>query len=417
MHLALAVVVGVGCAATPLAFGRRGFDHFNLPHRLVVETEAILALGLLAAGTLIYGAEFLRPLRGRLRAVGLIACVFAWTLVSSLTSVSRLLSVQTVIWVAAASVIVLATLLVADRCPGALLLAGLLPVIVNGSLGLLQRTDLYNPLTFEAGLDARQRVTGVVGNPNVLATFLAFGVVAALALALVGSKRLQAVGWLVTGIAVSSILATETLSALGAVAAAVVTLIVLRFRARAIRSILVLAAAAVLIVAFSGPIRHRVFAITQALVSGSFNVALSHRLTGNAVAWEIFRDHPVAGSGPGTFHWLYLPYKMEIDRKYPGMERVTINFGEAHNDHLQTLAVGGAVGYALMLLVLWQVARTSLARPPEHADVYVRWAHLVAMPLVVCFAVVAAVQFPLETAAPSRTLFHFAALAVALGRR
>ena len=52
-------------------------------------------------------------------------------------------------------------------------------------------------------------------------------------------------------------------------------------------------------------------------------------------AWHIFLDHPLAGTGLGTFQIAYPPYETLYDGK-------VVN--HAHNDYLQTLAETGALG-------------------------------------------------------------------------
>ena len=52
-------------------------------------------------------------------------------------------------------------------------------------------------------------------------------------------------------------------------------------------------------------------------------------------AWHIFLDHPLAGTGLGTFQIAYPPYETLYDAK-------VVN--HAHNDYLQTLAETGALG-------------------------------------------------------------------------
>ena len=52
-------------------------------------------------------------------------------------------------------------------------------------------------------------------------------------------------------------------------------------------------------------------------------------------AWHIFLDHPLAGTGLGTFQIVYPPYETLYDAK-------VVN--HAHNDYLEALAETGALG-------------------------------------------------------------------------
>jgi O-antigen ligase len=70
--------------------------------------------------------------------------------------------------------------------------------------------------------------------------------------------------------------------------------------------------------------------------------------------WHIFLDHPILGTGLGTFQMVYPPYETLYDGKI---------VNHAHNDYLEALAETGVLGgfcCAWFLLILFQAALRSL---------------------------------------------------------
>jgi O-antigen ligase len=126
-------------------------------------------------------------------------------------------------------------------------------------------------------------------------------------------------------------------------------------------------------------------------------------------AWEMAKDHPIVGVGPGCYRYEFYDYKLRVEDKYQSLAYATMrsyNFGDAHNDHLQTLAQTGIPGYALLVAVIAIVARRSFVRAPGSTQR--NFARLASLPLVVAFAVSAMPQFPMELAGPMTTLIAIA---------
>src|SRR6185369_4359212 len=292
-----------------------------------------------------------------------------------------------------------ATLLVACRGKGlAMLWLPLLAAFVNAMIVVGQRAG-WSPTVFSAQIQERYRVSGLIGNANDVGVYFFFCTIAAVALALSSFAAL---------------LACQTASALIAFACAALLLIVL-FTGR-VKFGAAFVAAGIVLVLIVSPLRHRAAAIGQDLRAGSFTAATSLRLPAYAVAWRLFLDHPIVGAGPGTYGWWYLPYKLRLDGAYPTFHLSTENFGEAHNDHLQTLAVGGLPGYVIFAAALVSLGALSF-RKTEANDARSRFARLLALPLAGGFAVVALAQFPLEIASASSVAIHYAALCCAWAAR
>jgi O-antigen ligase len=89
-----------------------------------------------------------------------------------------------------------------------------------------------------------------------------------------------------------------------------------------------------------------------------------------------------------------------------------MNFGETHNDHLQTAAEAGLPGYALFLAGVAVVAFYGRRRHRPEASAETQVAHALRPPLAVTFFVLCLAQFPLQLAAPRLMFLTFAALSL-----
>jgi len=407
------LLVAFGTSLVGLAFGRNRLDSFRIPKQSLYQAEAIVCLALLLILLLWRRREVIAALRTHRLTLGIVAAAVLWTALSSLTSTNRTLSMPAMLWVASCATVFVATLLVACRGKGlAMLWLPLLAAFVNAVIVVGQRAG-WSPTVFSAQIEERYRVSGLIGNANDVGVYFFFCTIAAVALALAYRGRKTLYNVLALSL-FAALLACQTVSALIAFACAALLLIVL-FTGR-VKSGAAFVAAGIVLVLIVSPLRHRAAAIGQDLRAGSFTAATSLRLPAYAVAWRLFLDHPIVGAGPGTYGWWYLPYKLRLDGAYPTFHLSTENFGEAHNDHLQTLAVGGLPGYVIFAAALVSLGALSF-RKTEANDARSRFARLLALPLAGGFAVVALAQFPLEIASASSVAIHYAALCCAWAAR
>jgi O-antigen ligase len=154
----------------------------------------------------------------------------------------------------------------------------------------------------------------------------------------------------------------------------------------------------------------------EAVAARDINWLTSSRMTAYATALQMFFDRPLVGVGPGCYALHYFNYKIRAEAEHPQLRQAfdrQSNFGEAHNDHLEIMAVTGLPGYAILVAVLIFVARRSwLVRKtrldsPRHSFVYA-----FSFPLVAATAVLMLAQFPLELAASTVTLLAAAAFCI-----
>ena len=409
-------LVALGALLVPLVFARNPFDAFREPKMLFYEMQAILCLAVMLIGVVFQGRDFLAPLR-RHRAVVLVAlAAVVWTAVATLTSTQRTLSLVTFYWVTACAVVFVATLLVATYRRGGILLAGvaLVSALVNGAFAVLQRAELYNPMQYEARLRSmRLKTTALLGDPSAVAAYLMVPALAALALALVAERRQTRIAaGVLAALLGSSIVVTETLTSLAAFGAAAAAMVMMRWPRRALLGLAAGMAVGVIVVLTYRPLWTRVVAIREQYRRGDYTAVVSLRTPAFAAAWEMFKDRPLLGKGPGTYGFWYQTYKLELDERHPQLRRVAWNFNETHNDHLQTLAVTGLPGYAIFVVAVVLLARVSRKRQDaeDETGLRPRFARTLALPLAVAFTVSALAYFPLEMTAVAGVMLHFAAI-------
>lgn len=398
----------------PVVMSLRGGDPFRLPKDLLFLTFAI---GIAVAGL---GAWLRGRVRERqrpaIRMVPLIAvAAVTWTALASLFSSNHALSHRAIVWVAAVAVFACAVDL-GGRARGTLAIAWpLLPAAVNAAIFLLQRFHLWNPMTFPSDVPEHMRYTALLGNPDDVGSLLVAPALVAVALVL--CDRTRRTFWIPTAALLLLAIATGRLTALLACGAGLLTMGFLRSRrGGAIAAALLVVASIALVIGYT-PMRERTAAIAAALRAHDYASATSGRVTPFLSAAMMAKDHPLFGVGPGCFRWRYFDYKLAAERAHPSLARAwaaDYNFGETHNDHLQTLAETGVPGYALFVIALVVLGASSRRKREDEGerDILVR---TLALPLTVGIGVLCLANFPLHLAASTVVIIYIAALCVAWG--
>jgi O-antigen ligase len=396
-----------------------GLDSFRLPKELFFEACAILAAGALSIQFLFEGAALRRRVVAVRWEVALAACAVLWTTVATALSTNRAISAQSLLWVASAGVLFVATVIAARSWSvGGAASILLVPAVLNAATAVLQRLDIWSPVhALDQSLSLRYRTTAFIGNADDLGCYLVPSLVIALALGSAQRGRLRVGCFSATAIIGAGILASGSFGAMISVIAAASAMALLaggrqKLRMAALGLVVALAALAIV-----KPLRERLTSTAIAIRNADFMAATSNRVPAFMSAWAMFRSRPLIGLGPGTFHWWYMPYKMELNHKYPALTDADLeNFGEAHNDHLELLAVAGLPGYAIFLSAMARLGRLSL-RGETTGRLATDLVRVCALPLSLAIFILTLTQFPLELAAPLGAILQSAALCVAWGQR
>jgi O-antigen ligase len=402
----------------PIVMSLRGQDPFRLPKDLLFFA---IAIAIAATAIVVWLRGKTRNSQsGAVRTVPLIGIgSVCWTVLASLFSSNHALSNRAILWVAAVAVFACAIDL-GGRTRGTLAIAWpLIPAAINALLFLFQRFHVWNPMTFPAGLPDHMRYTALLGNPDDVGGLLVAPALVALALVLCDRRRRAL--WIPTAILLLAAVATGRLTSLLACGAGLLVMGFVRSRkVGAIATALILAAGIALVVG-DPPMRARAASIATALRTHDYAEATAGRLTAFVAASMMAMDHPLFGVGPGCFRWAYFEYKVAAERKHPSLAKAwsaDFNFGEAHNDHLQTLAEGGLPGYALFVAALVVLAASSRRKTsnenedePER-DSLVR---TLALPMSAAIAILCLAHFPLHLAASTVVIIYIAVLCIAWG--
>ncbi|MCM2314180.1 MAG: O-antigen ligase family protein [Thermoanaerobaculia bacterium] len=411
-------LVKLGVFLTLLVISPAGRETFRLPKDLLLRAEGILLLTIAAAG-LAAGALSPRLMPWKSPAVVLALIAAGWAIATALASTNKPLSVLSLLTIVPATVIFLATFLVARGRGFELLTPLLWAGALNCLLYLSQLLGIFNPIQFTSAFKGHNAATGFLGNANDLGSALLPIAVAAAALAFADPEHRRR-NWFVAGLVTLTVFASVSIAAIGAlVVALVVMTLLLDWRKTAV-ALVALAIVGAIAAAAYAPFRYRVEDIANAARGGSFDRLLSGRLASFSSAIAMLHDHSLTGVGPGTFGWNYLPYKIEVTEADPELFRDTaaanFNFEEVHNDHLEILAETGIPGYAVFVAALVWLMLGSVRRPRGEetgATPTQSWARLVSLPLASGFAVIALAQYPLQLASAMSATLFVAALSAA----
>jgi O-antigen ligase len=393
---------------TSFVFDSHGEDRFRLPKELVFRGGAVVIAAALAmmARRDMFKRDVLRQPHV---AIGLAA--LAWASIVTVTSTNRLLSFQSWITVACSVAFAFGVAFVARRASLSHLYWLMIPAVVNAVVAALQEYRIWQPFTMnEEFLAGHISTTALIGNPNDVGTFLVLPALAAIVVAILTTGTRRRTFAAIAVVLLAGLLASVTRTALIAYCVGVVAIIT-RFRKATI-----LLAAAVLVIAIVAisprtPLGRSVHALFDAVSSRQYNVLLSDRLPAFLAAYEMWKDRPLLGQGPGTFKFHFMPVRIELSKKYaPELLQSTgtqSNYGETHNDHLQILAEAGLPAYLIFLAALASlVMRARAASRSTEA----RFAIAFGLPLAVSFFVLALAQFPLQIAAPRSVVIYLAVL-------
>jgi O-antigen ligase len=385
------VLILLGTLATPLVISWGGQDHFRLPKQLLLIALAIICTAVAAMGLVLRKLEWPVDLRLPL---AMAAAGLAWGVVSGIASTNRALSIQALLWGASVAALFLVMAFALRGASVTMLAAALfIPGLANASLLLLQAFEIWNPWTFDAGIPRRLMRNALLGNPNDVGAYLGVLTLFAIALLLTTKQWPYALVAAMTG---AALVATETLTAIVALSAGLIVMLIIRMPRIGVAVGVIappLALTALLLYPATGV---RVRALERSARAGMWGEVMSARLPAFVAAWEMFRDHPLLGVGPGCFKFHYMSYYAEIERRYP---RLLVNapkgtiFVQTHNDQLQLLAEIGLPGYLLVIAGIGVLAMRAFRRSRGVA-------RLLAIPLATLVFVMMLASFSMQLAAP-----------------
>lgn len=416
--LIAAILLGAGIILIPVIYASGVVETFRAPKELAFRAEAILLAltGVFAATS--PRASWRKAMAALPRREWyLLAAIGIWSVVTTVTSTNRPLSQASLITVAAAMVIYIATRLVAPSLGLPVLFVVFIGALINAVVVTLQELRIWNPFVFPADVTDHLQSVGLLGNSNDVGTVLAGPAVVALVAAVALRGWPRALYGSAGAILFAGIFMSRTRTAMVAFAAGMIVAALLRPRKQALSVGALLIVCALVALRPSTGIGQYFRQLIPAARNRDYPTLFSERLVPFLSAIEMVRGHPVTGVGPGCFKYQFMMIRLSLEQRYPPQwtRGWPMNFGETHNDHLQVAAETGLPGYALFAaaILLLAVPSRRAQRLLETATTERhRVARAVRTPLAATFLVVAIAQFPLQIAAPRLMFLLLAAVSV-----
>jgi O-antigen ligase len=415
----LAAVILTGAVFVPIVVSTHGLDVFRLPKQLAMYATAIVAAGTTVICFLLKVIDFDLH-RKRLRApLYWTVAALVWAIAATLFSANRTLSIDAMTFAFAVAAVGLVAAFSLRGISLHLVAAAVLgPALVNVGLLTLQAVQIWNPWVFDSHVPHRYYKNALLGDTNTVGAYLLAPMIFAAVLACTAaSRRSHLLFTLVASMLAAGLILSETRTAILSAVFALATLAILRLRLRALPMILLIVLGAAAVSMTYGPLRLRVDRMIEAVELNRADEATSGRLPAFIAAWEMFRAHPLTGVGPGVFKFEYLPYRVAMSGSYPRVSGLALprgtNFGEVHNDHLQSLAETGLPGYLILLALIGSVGAVSFGSTPRATDIRAETARLLALPLCVGLSVAMLTSFPLQRAACIYTFVLLGAVSLA----
>jgi O-antigen ligase len=399
-------------ATIPVVVSLHGFDIYRVP-KLLYFQAGTLVLGALFGVTALYDEELRARIARQRFPLAIASAAVTWSAVVTMLARNPVVSYEAPFRTFCYALFFIMVASLAGTRRPLVLVAAVIPAVISSLYAILQSRGVPMPLiTFRPHTLPRNQIVALLGNPNYVGTYLLLPAMAMLAAAVVWRRR-----WWIGATALllmAGILATITVTAIGAIGAGILALIITTpsRRVRIAAGIMILAG--IVAVAAFGPARRRAVTMATDFRHGNFSSLTSLRLPAFSAAAMMFGERPLLGVGPGNFAAEYLPYRLRVDEIHPEWLRFdNLSFGEVHNDHLQLLAEAGVPAYLLFLVLVGRIALMSFRRRggvEEPEDERQRFVRVFAFPAAFALLVLALAQFPLYLAASASSALYFAGL-------
>lgn len=405
-------MLAIGAAIIPVVVSLNGFAVFRVPNQLIMYGISIATVTCASCGMLWKPSLFADFYAFTRIATLLAIAAVSWTIVVSLTSRDPIVSAQALPFVLSVISVALVASYAFRRIPRWIVAAAVgVPVVINVAVMTAQATRIWNPWVFDTPF-SRMHKNALLGNPNDVGAYLVAPLILLASMAIV-ERRGRFLYAVLALVAMTGIVLSETITSIVAAIAALLFLAMLRFHRN---SLAVIVAAIFVSIStvflFYRPLLDRASTISAAAELREFDRAMSGRLPAFVTAWQMFRDEPITGVGPGMFKQEYLAYHtaaaVDWGTVFTSPYLLSAEyFREVHNDHLQLLAEAGVPAYGLFLVAVWILGSVSLRSNPA-AGATSGIAQILALPLVVGLTISMLAGFPLQLA-PSAYTFALVA--------
>lgn len=306
-------------------------------------------------------------------------------------------------------------------------------VLIGTALGIYGIFQ-YNGIDFSfwRGNVARYRVFGFFGNPGYFAGYLILPLSLAISLFFASKDRnrkiLFLIGILAMGTTITLTFARSSYPVLGVSLIFIFALFLLSRGKKSIKenkkifiSLLVVIILAASIFIIPNPLNKPGTAISQIKVRVSITRLTNIFFSGRRIAiwkftWMMIKDHPIIGSGIGTFKYNDLRYQAKFFEQ--GDNRSIYPYGlaeKAHNEYLQLWAELGTIGLAIFLWLIIAYFNYGIRYLKREKDEQKQGIMIGLMGAVVAFLMDSIFWFPMHLSANVSLLWLFIGLTMVMG--
>ena len=138
----------------------------------------------------------------------------------------------------------------------------------------------------------------------------------------------------------------------GAIVLAVVLLLILiehirKFKVKHLGFVTALLLIAIIMIIFFVPSSY--WERQKSITETKTDTAMGRRISYLYFGWEAFKEHPIIGSGPGTFSKIYAT---SIYARHFAIGEEDY-YRDAHNSYLEVVVETGAISFVIFLIIIW----------------------------------------------------------------
>jgi O-antigen ligase len=229
----------------------------------------------------------------------------------------------------------------------------IISITVSSLLSIIGYIFNISFFAIHVGTESLTRGTGAAGDPNVLASTVVF-VLPLLSYWFFSTHKLSEKSLVILLFVINTMAIIATYSRSGAIAFTVVLVLLFIENRKKLKPIFlgIVTSLALITIATTLILTPESYWERQKSVTEAEDTAMKRRISYLYVGWDTFIEHPIIGSGPGTFREIYA--KSDYALLYPSKDEPR---RVAHNTYVEVLTGTGILGFIFFFTILLYVFR------------------------------------------------------------